>query len=583
MHDQATPHAIALDGSEQSFSAGAGLLLDAALTAGISVPFSCRRGECGSCKVKVLSGAHHSHPYVAAGTPYALAADEILLCQSQACSDMRIQIPGWSPQAQSLRLEARVTEKLALTNDVTKLVLTPPDATGLQVRAGQYFKFYLDDGSSRCFSVANLPAEDEGRLVFHIRRVSGGHFSERTLDALAAGELLSIEGPFGACTWQAGEQSSLILFATGTGYAGIKPILLAALAERQDTPVILYWGAGRYQDCYDQDFLNALAQRDARFRWQAAISADDHAKVLPDGAVHAQVQDLAASLDCDWSQARVYACGNPAMVSSVRQHCLALGLAGHHFIAEAFVPSGASEVVLARGSFDPVWERVGPKYSLDGMLAAREQSIRALAQIVGKLRIGMTTAEAVTMANDHLRQMGSSHTWHPTYIRFGDDTVRTPRQGVDPQRRLRATDIAVVDLGPVWDGYEGDFGDTFVFGEQALYRACAQAARDVFSAAKQAWQGGLTGKQLYDFAERTAAQGGWLLERNLAGHRVSDFPHALFGPAKLAEMDIVPADAIWVLEIQLRHPTAAVGAFYEDILIGTPSARLQNEEATALA
>jgi len=35
----------------------------------------------------------------------------------------------------------------------------------------------------------------------------------------------------------------------------------------------------------------------------------------------------------------------------------------------------------------------------------------------------------------------------------------------------------------------------------------------------------------------------------------------------------VPGDAVWVLEIQLRHPTEAVGAFYEDILIGMPSGR----------
>jgi len=563
-----TRHTIALADSGKTFCADDGLLLDAALAAGISVPFSCRRGECGSCKVKVLGGAHESAPYLAAGTPYALAADEMLLCQSRACSDMHIEIPGWSPAAQTLRLEAQVVLKETCAPDVTRLVLQPHRADGLQVRAGQYLKFYLDDGSSRCFSVANLPAQEGGRLVFHIRHVPGGQFSDGMLGRLASGAVLSVEGPFGACTWQPGEQSALLLFATGTGYAGIKPILLAALAEAGDTPLVLYWGGARDSDFYDRAFLDELAARQPRFSWHGVVSLAN--QVQP-----AYVQDVAARHDYHWPSARVYACGNSAMVGSVRQRCLTLGLQEHHFIAEAFVPSGASDVVLARGSFDPVWERVGPTYSLDGMLAAREQSIRALAQIVGKLRIGMSTSEAVEMANAHLRTMGSSHTWHPTYIRFGDDTVRTPRQGVDKERRLQATDIAVVDLGPVWDGYEGDFGDTIVFGEQALYSACAQAARDVFSAAKEAWLTGLTGKALYDLAEQVAAQGGWLLERNLAGHRVSDFPHALFGPAKLAEMEIVPSDAVWVLEIQLRHPSEPVGAFYEDILIGTPHKQRQ--------
>src|SRR5450830_1558066 len=102
MQQQAqTSHRIALDDGDQAFCADYDLLLDAALAAGISVPFSCRRGECGSCKVRVLAGVHDSAPYLAAGRPYPLAADEMLLCQSRACSDMRIAIPGWSAAAQA--------------------------------------------------------------------------------------------------------------------------------------------------------------------------------------------------------------------------------------------------------------------------------------------------------------------------------------------------------------------------------------------------------------------------------------------------------------------------------------------------
>lgn len=161
------------------------------------------------------------------------------------------------------------------------------------------------------------------------------------------------------------------------------------------------------------------------------------------------------------------------------------------------------------------------------MLLARKQSVRAVAQIGARLEIGMTSAEAMEMANAHLRSMGASHTWHPTYIRFGDDSIKTPRQPILRQRRLRASDIAVIDIGPVWNGYEGDFGDTFVFGDRELHHQCVEAARQVFAATREAWRTGLTGRALYDHAERSAARGGWLLERDLAGHRISDFPHAL--------------------------------------------------------
>jgi len=554
-------HVIELSPSGKTFEAGDELLLDAMLASGLSVPFSCRRGACGSCKVKVVAGQYRDK-VLAADAPvpsYPLASDEMLLCQSHACADMRLEIPGWSLDTPTLEIPVWVLGKRALSSDITELVLMPETLEPpLEVRAGQYVRFRFDDGDSRCFSIANLPAQEGGRLVFHIRRVSGGRFSEQVLATLDVGHALTLEGPLGACTWQHEDARPLVLFATGTGYAGIKPLLLTALARGAE--VTLYWGGSQPEDFYDREFLDQASTEYRGFSWHPVLSSE------------ARVQQVAFEQAHSWADAQVYACGNSAMIRDVREHCLAAGVPAHRFVAEAFVPSGVSLPESTLKPLDPVWEKVGPRYSLDGMLAAREQSVRALASIASQLRVGMTTAEALEMADQQLKAMGASHTWHPTYIRFGDDTVRTPRQGIDPQRKLRATDIAVVDLGPVWDGYEGDYGDTFVFGEHPLHQACVKALHEVFDETREAWHQGLTGRELYDFAERSADSKGWRLERNLAGHRIADFPHALFGQEKLAELEIVPSEMVWVLEIQLCHPTEAVGAFFEDILIGQAAA-----------
>ncbi|MEJ5904387.1 NAD(P)H dependent flavin oxidoreductase family protein [Pseudomonas kermanshahensis] len=559
-------HVIELSPSGKRFEAAEGLLLDAMLASGLSVPFSCRRGACGSCKVKVVSGQYRDKQR-SADMPapcYPLAANEMLLCQSHACSDMRLEIPGWSLDTPTLAITAHVLSQRALSVDIIELVLQPTQP--LEVRAGQYVRFCLDNGDSRCFSIANLPAQEQGRLVFHMRKVSGGLFTERVLPALQVGDALQLEGPVGACTWQHEEQRPVVLFATGTGYAGIKPLLLTALAGH--APVTLYWGGSSLADFYDGAFLDQASLAHPHFRWHRVLSAQ------------ARVQQVALTHAHRWADTQVYACGNSAMITKAREQCLAAGVQAHRFVAEAFVASGASAPAAASlSTLDPVLEKVGPRYSLDGMLAAREQSVRALAAIVSQLKVGMTTAEALQMAAETLQAMGASHTWHPTYIRFGDDTVRTPRQGIDPQRQLRASDIAVVDLGPVWDGYEGDYGDTFVFGEHPLYHACVKALHDVFEETRQAWCAGLTGRELYDFAERSALAKGWQLERNLAGHRIADFPHALFGQDKLAELDIVPSEMVWVLEIQLCHPTEPVGAFFEDILVGQNSPLINEQRS----
>ncbi|WP_410480606.1 M24 family metallopeptidase [Pseudomonas plecoglossicida] len=548
-------HVIELSPSGKTFEASQELLLDAMLASGLPVPFSCRRGACGSCKVKVVSGQYQDKQR-AADVPapcYPLAADEMLLCQSHACSDMRLEIPGWSLETPALETYAQVLGKRELSADIVELVLRP--AQPLEVRAGQYVRFRLDNGDSRCFSIANLPAQAQGQLVFHIRKVTGGLFTERLLPTLQAGDSLKLEGPVGACTWQHDDHRPLVLFATGTGYAGIKPLLLTALAS--DAEVTLYWGGKTTADFYDRAFLDQASRTHSRFRWHPVLAGQ------------ARVQQVALAQAHRWADTQVYACGNPAMINQAREQCLAAGLQPHRFVAEAFVASGALvPEASAANTLHPVLEKVGPRYSLDGMLAAREQSVRSVAAIASQLHVGMTTAQALEMAAQTLQAMGASHTWHPTYIRFGDDTVRTPRQGIDLQRVLRPSDIVVVDVGPVWDGYEGDYGDTFVFGERDLHHACVKALHEVFDETRQAWGRGLTGRELYDFAERSAQAKGWQLERNLAGHRIADFPHVLYGQDKLAEVEIVPSEVVWVLEIQLCHPSEPVGAFFEDILIG---------------
>ena len=104
-------HVIELSPSGKTFEASQELLLDAMLASGLPVPFSCRRGACGSCKVKVVSGQYQDKQRDA-DTPapsYPLAADEMLLCQSHACSDMRLEIPGWSLDTRHWRSRRRFT------------------------------------------------------------------------------------------------------------------------------------------------------------------------------------------------------------------------------------------------------------------------------------------------------------------------------------------------------------------------------------------------------------------------------------------------------------------------------------------
>jgi hypothetical protein len=99
-------------------------------------------------------------------------------------------------------------------------------------------------------------------------------------------------------------------------------------------------------------------------------------------------------------------------------------------------------------------------------------------------------------------------------------------------------------------------------------RKCAEDAQRIFHVVRARWlQSGMNGKELYDFAHQTAADLGWALNMELTGHRLSDFPHSAYYDGTLAAVSIRPSPNLWVLEIQIRHPSKELGAFYEDLLL----------------
>lgn len=213
-------------------------------------------------------------------------------------------------------------------------------------------------------------------------------------------------------------------------------------------------------------------------------------------------------------------------------------------------------------------EAVGDKFTRHGMLAARALTFDAVHAIAAAMTPGMTERRAHEVAEDILQRMGMERIWHKTIIRFGEGTLETFHEPVGADRVLGDDDIFFVDLGVVWDGHEGDAGDTFVTGADVGMAACAQAARTLWDEVAARWrQDGLTGQALYDFAERRAREAGWTLKHEVKGHRVSDFPHAIYRAGDLGDFDATPASGLWVLEIHLEHPTRPFGAFYEDLLI----------------
>jgi hypothetical protein len=213
-------------------------------------------------------------------------------------------------------------------------------------------------------------------------------------------------------------------------------------------------------------------------------------------------------------------------------------------------------------------ERVGPAFSTEGMVRARAETRKAIAAIAASIRPGMVEEDAVELARDIIRAQGHALSWHPTRVRFGTNTMKPMKLASVPGVVLGDNDIFFIDIAPRVDDWEGDGGAAFVVGHAPEYARCAADAENLFHEVRGAWQDKRwTGEQLYDFAARRAQEMGWILNPELPGHRVSDFPHAAIHTGSLADYPDHPSSMRWILEIHLTDPQGRFGAFFEDMLL----------------
>jgi len=123
-----TTYQITIHPSQHQFSAADDQnLLEAALAAGLVLPYSCKSGACSSCKGKVVSGDFEAGP----APEQVLLPEEIeegftLLCQAQPRSDMIIESREvrMASDIQVRKLPARLTRLEMVARDVAYFDIT---------------------------------------------------------------------------------------------------------------------------------------------------------------------------------------------------------------------------------------------------------------------------------------------------------------------------------------------------------------------------------------------------------------------------------------------------------------------------
>ena len=312
-------------------------ILQAAIAAGIGLPYGCKDGACGSCKCRLVSGQVELGPHqLKALSLEEQEAGMTLTCCAFAKSDVVLE----SRQVTALgtfpvkKMPSRVAAISKPTADVALLKLQLPANEKLQYHAGQYVEFILRDGARRSYSMANAPHISE-QLELHIRHMPGGKFTDHVFGAMKEKDILRVEGPYGSFYLREDSIKPIVLLASGTGFAPIKAIIEHAQLKHNTRPMVLYWGCRHKADLYLHEWALAQAAQMPNLSYIPVLSEPTAADAWTGrtGFVHQSVlQDLP-----QLGGYQVYACGAPIMVDSARRDFVALaGLPEDEFFADSF-------------------------------------------------------------------------------------------------------------------------------------------------------------------------------------------------------------------------------------------------------
>lgn len=292
-------HQITINGS--SFLARRGeLLLDAALNNGIDLPYGCRAGHCGTCCVRLVSGAVQGGQGSEPGIVHA--------CQCRISNDAVIESRDPSPvlivdgTLSSLRKPSPEVMEVGITTDST-----------LPHHAGQYVQVRFDGYPSRPFSITHpLRGNPDSRAIwFHVRRMANGRVTSSLGKRITLGHRVKLTGPYGSAHFRPDLEGRLVLIATNTGFAPIWSIAVAALRQNPERRMMIIAGGRSIEALY---MAPALAQL-AGFPNVLIVPVCSTPQTLSNAVLPGRPTDyLPRLLPTDV----LYACGAPGMVDAIK-------------------------------------------------------------------------------------------------------------------------------------------------------------------------------------------------------------------------------------------------------------------------
>ena len=169
--------------------------------------------------------------------------------------------------------------------------------------------------------------------------------------------------------------------------------------------------------------------------------------------------------------------------------------------------------------------------------------------------------------------------WHKRIVRAGKNTL-LPYDDNPPNLTIGEDDILFLDLGPVFEEWEADFGRTFVIGDDPLKHKLKNDVEQAFAQGKRYFHENptLTSQEFFAYIQSIATDFGWEFGGRIAGHLIGQFPHERIADDKIT-LYVHPKSSLamrsldehgqkrhWILEIHFVDRERQMGGFFEELL-----------------
>ena len=302
-------------------------VLCAGLRQGVSLPYECATGTCGSCRAGLVEGdVLNLWPEAPGSTFLRSNRAERLLCQTAVNGNCLFELPrSLKKIAEADRPShrtGRIAQSSLLARDIMYLRIQLSDT--LTFAAGQFLLMRTEAvKGQRSYSLANSE-NDVSELEIVIKRKSGGALTEWLFSADRVGEEVRIFGPIGASVFDPTSDRNLLCIVGGSGLAGAMAILsrAAAMGHLEHNSAELFFGVRTMQDGFFFDRISELVRDFPNLRATIALSDEvpslDHTSRFQDlqfrhGLVHEVARD---EMRGRYKETTAFLAGPPPMVEA---------------------------------------------------------------------------------------------------------------------------------------------------------------------------------------------------------------------------------------------------------------------------